>query len=247
MANYYAPWEMVSAHRYAQAVAAYRLELKTTGRDSASTWAEMATALLCLGELKEALKAFERAQSLHKIPNSLPYFDDIATVQWLLGMKTEALQTVRRAVDGVLDRSIIYTDMAGGVTQGVLLWYMGVSLNDEVSVAHAIKYLENRCKRERIQMFPGHIARYILGECPFYEVVKAATGGSNVEVAVAAAGSDLQKRRGLCEALFYDGVLCRSRNNEAGCLARMQKCHALENPILEVEWYLAAEECRRTR
>jgi hypothetical protein len=70
----------------------------------------------------------------------------------------------------------------------------------------------------------------------------AATGQQELAQATAAAYVNLLSRRRLCGALFHDGVKSRVHGAEDQCLTRMRQCFALENPLLEHEWYLARYE-----
>ena len=60
--------------------------------------------------------------------------------------------------------------------------------------------------------------------------------------ATAAAHVKLMSRRKLCVALFHDGTRNRAQGAEDRCLARMRECYALEDPLIEPEWYLARHE-----
>ena len=53
------------------------------------------------------------------------------------------------------------------------------------------------------------------------------------------------RRIRLCDALLHDGVKPRTRGDEAHCLPRMRECAALENPVVEQEWYLARYEVEK--
>ena len=56
------------------------------------------------------------------------------------------------------------------------------------------------------------------------------------------ARTDLLKRRFLCQALFYGACREREAGDEPACMKKMEECFHLENPIIEVEWYLARGE-----
>src|SRR5262249_14152329 len=59
---------------------------------------------------------------------------------------------------------------------------------------------------------------------------------------VKSARKDLFTRRKLVQALFYLATCKRHQGRERECKSLMRKCAALENPILEPEWYLARAE-----
>ncbi len=238
------PWELVHAHKYEEAISVYRSRLIVKPNDS-GTLAEMGTALMCIGQFQEALHALQKASAINakELKGSSAYLNDVATIQWLLGMKHDSKQTLRRSVDGILDRSIVYADSAGGVSQGLQLWYASVTTDDAENQEYAIKYLKKLAKHPRVKKYPGSIARYVLLECDFSTVLKDAVGAEDLNTCLNVAKNDLLKRRQLCQALFYDAVLARSRGKEEECISKMRQCFSLENPINEMEWYLARAEC----
>jgi hypothetical protein len=136
--------------------------------------------------------------------------------------------------------------MAGGVEQGLLLYYMETTVSDPDAASFALKYLQNRTKRSAIRLWPGPLARNYLDELSFEEVLAEATGRRNLAEAVSLAEKDLLSRRQLCEALFHDGVRYRAHGTEELCMARMRQCYALEDPLIELEWYLARYEVQHT-
>jgi hypothetical protein len=147
-------------------------------------------------------------------------------------------------VDGILDGSIEFADAAGGVKQGLLLYYMGVTAGDKEAAVKALSYLRTRTKRRAIELFPGSVARYYLGEIDFADVLSDATRGRahSAASAMTIAHGDLLSRREVCVALFHDGVKSRAQGDEVRCQSRMRECLSLENPLLEEEWYLAKYE-----
>ena len=169
---------------------------------------------------------------------------DMSCCHWMMGDRAKAIELMREMVDGILDRSIEFGDAAGGVQQGLLLHYMGVTANDKSAVSKARSYLRSRAKRSAIELFPGPVARYYLGEIEFPDVLAAATKDKarDVAEAIQVARTDLRCRRELCVAIFHDGVKARAQGSEQHCQTRMRECFSLENPIIEAEWYLARYE-----
>ena len=131
------------------------------------------------------------------------------------------------------------------MTQGLLLYYMGTTLTEAAAGSLALKYLRNRSRRSRIELWPGPVARCYLSEVAFEAVLAAATAHSNLPDAVDMARTDLLSRRRLCGALFHDGVKRRAAGLEEECLERMRQCYSLEDPLIELEWYLARGEVER--
>lgn len=238
------PWEMVLAHRYAEAVDRYEESLKIQPDDT-GLLAEHATALLNLGRLDLALTQLRRANALvHQevMGESQPYLIDIGTILWLLGRREEAIQTLTASVNGILDRSIKFADNGGGVSQGLLLWYAGLSAPDEKAEKDALNYLRKLATKPRIKYWPGPLALFTLGKTSDMEVILEATGANELDDAIVRARSNLLKRRQLAKALFYFAVRKRDEGLEQECRDSMRACASLENPVLEPEWYLARAE-----
>jgi hypothetical protein len=93
-----------------------------------------------------------------------------------------------------------------------------------------------------IDYWPVPVARYYLGDLAFDELLVFATGQRELPEAIAAARVKLMSRRNLCVALFHDGARSRANGVEDRCLDRMRECYALEDPLIEPEWYLARHE-----
>lgn len=73
----------------------------------------------------------------------LPFLNQIGAALWLSGNKAEAMAEWHKAVSGILDGSSAYGDLAGGATQGLLLWYASVTLNDSREREYALKYFQH--------------------------------------------------------------------------------------------------------
>jgi hypothetical protein len=155
------------------------------------------------------------------------------------------MKLMRGLVIGILDGSIEFGDLAGGVQQGLLLHYMGVTAKDSEAVAFSIAYLRRLSKKSGIDYWPGPLARYVLGEISFEAVLAALAKRLKVSDLLEAALTDVLARRWLCVALFHDGIRDRGAGQEELCMGRMQECFGLENSYLEPEWYLARYEVER--
>ena len=244
------PREMLFKHRYTEAAKSYRKLLKKESDEYeyGDNLVEYSTALLCLGQLNEALQGFFHANEIAKKRlrgESQPYLEKIGVIHWLLGNRAEAIKIFRSGIQGVLKGIIKFTDNAGGVSHGLLLWYAGVTERDIIAKEESVNYLGKLAKKSRIQYWPGPLGLYVLGKSSFDEVLISATDTNNLTEAFALAKTDLLKRRYLCQLLFYAAVNQRNIGDENGCLERMKNCIQLENPILEVEWYLARNETEK--
>jgi tetratricopeptide (TPR) repeat protein len=234
---------LLKVHRYADAIAACRRRL-TADPNDIGTADTLAEALRAVGAYKEALPLFERVgeDERNETPGHPGNQADISCLYWCMGDQSKAIKLMRALAEGILDRSINYGDMAGGVEQGLLLYYMGTTARDLDAASFALKYLQNRANRSAIRLWPGPLARYYLGALGFEEVLAEATGRQNLAEAINLANKDLLSRRQLCGALFHDGVRLRAHGAEELCMARMRQCFALEDPLIELEWYLARYE-----
>jgi tetratricopeptide (TPR) repeat protein len=239
------PYELVLAHRYEEALAAYDAGLSPGKGRTAPDVANRATVLLLLGRLPEALAEYRRANQLMSRLDPAAYFNEIGTVLWLMGKREEAMDIWRTEIDDTLNGTASYGDFAGGVSQGLLLWYGGVTMRDAAMQQYAKGYLHNRCTRIEISRYPGPIAKFALGRIPFEDVLDAATGTRTLHDAVNRAKRDLLKRRELVQAIFYLATSKREAADEHGCIETMALCASLENPTVENEWYLARHEAEQ--
>jgi len=238
---------LLELHRYHDALAKCDEELRRNGLDASALYAR-AAALLCLGRLSEALEAFIKANDIRslEVPRSQPHVTWIGTVQWLLEAREDAIRTFRRAVDGVLDGSVQYTDSAGGVDQGLLLYYAGVTIKSETVRNHAITYLKHLSEKPWIAVYPGALALFVLDAISLDELLEQATKERHFISGLPELPGrrDLVKRQRLCDALFYIAVRRRAEGDERGCLEEMRRCAAIENPVWTKEWYLARADLK---
>lgn len=245
--------ELVQSHRYADAIPGLRQHLRNNPNDVAAVeW--LALALRATGQYCEALSFYQRLAEHWRqdtvantaAPGSAPWDIDIACLHWLSDDRARAMQMMRGLAAGVLDGTIQFvSDAAGGMSRGLLLYYMAVSENKPEDMAFALIYLRDRVKRRMIQMWPCAIASYYLGDIPFAKVMEGVNERVVTMPPIDAATLELGTRMRLCEALFHDGIKSRADGDEAHCLARMRECAALENPMTKQEWYLARYEVEK--
>jgi hypothetical protein len=237
--------KLLQAHKYAEAITECRRRLAIDPTDIGAI-DTMAAALTAVGNYGDALPLFERVglheQEIKLTPGHPGRQMDISCLHWFLGGRQRAIELMHGLVEGILNGSINYGDAAGGVTQGLLLYYMAVTQKLPEETSFAAKYLKKRARRSAISSWPGPVARYYLGEVTFEDVLASATGQRDLSVAFEVARTKLLSRRRLCGALFHDGVRRRAHGAEEMCLARMRECYGLENPLIEPEWYLARYE-----
>lgn len=240
--------ELVSAHEYAKAAAESERRMKEHPDDTGALhW--HGTAMLCLGRLREALEDFRQvdARERAKVKGSDGRILTIGAIQWLLGEREDALKTFESAVRGIQAGSITYGDFAGGVSQGLLLWYGGVTTPSAAARERALEYLRDRAEKPLIKSWPGPLALFAVGTASLEDVLLEACGTRDPEAAMRLARRDVLKRRRLVNATFCFATRRRSEGSEEDCLAQMRMCARIENPIVEVEWYLARGEVEQAR
>jgi hypothetical protein len=208
-----------------------------------------------VGGYEEALPLYQRVDAdekgrSHITPGHPGQQMDISCLNWIIGDRSKAIALIRALVDGIVDGSIQYsTDVAGGMTQGLLLYYMGATANQPSQTGFALDYMRERVDELKsfhgLNGWPAPVARYYLGELSFGDLLAAATGQPDLSKAIDVARGQLLRRRRLCQALFHDGVKSRLQGAEGECIGRMRECYALENPLIEQEWYLARYEVKR--
>jgi len=203
--------------------------------------ADRADALLCVGRLSEALEGFAAANESFRKSRSAPYLTKMGTVQWLMGNRSAAKELYRSSVDGVRFGTIAYADAAGGVGQGLLLWYAGITTEDPNATEHALDYLTLLAKESRIQIWPGPLAQIVLETKSFDEILGHSFDANNLTEVTERAKRDILTTRELTQALFVLGTQYRKQGDQDRCRQVFQQCAQLENPH-EDEWYLAAAE-----
>jgi tetratricopeptide (TPR) repeat protein len=243
--------DLLRAGQYADAVEMAEVRLGADPDD----WGAingLASALQAVGKFEDALPLFEK---LDRHDRSDPVVSgrpgrqkDIACLYWLTGRSRDAIQSMHGLAQGVLDGSVRYGDAAGGLKQGLLLYYMGAAVEDAGEKSFALSYLRDRVKRidsHAYYVWPIPVARFYLEEIGFENVLQEAAGGPDLANAIKAAGENLMIRRKMCVALFHDGVFSATGGHRNEFLSRMRECYSLQNPLLEPEWYLARNEVER--
>jgi hypothetical protein len=236
----------VHSHRYLEALEAYETELKGATRFVEDLTASRARMLLCLGRLEESLAGFLEANDLEAQRwrgANQPHWRAIGAIQWMLGRKADAIATVRRAVDGIADGTISYADTSGGARDGLLLWYFGVSADDDAVRRHALAFLRSLDPAVLDEIWPGPVALCVLDRLKFGQLPRYLA--RELKPAIDEAAASMTRRRVNCHTLFYGAVRSRAGDDETSCISMMRQCFNLENPIDEEEWYLARYEVGR--
>jgi tetratricopeptide (TPR) repeat protein len=229
-------YELMMSQRYAEAIREYRKLLERNPEDWAAVGG-LCTCLMAEGAYAEALPWLHRIDEHERasLPGHPGRKRNIACSYWCLDQWPTAIKLMRGLVEGILDRTIEFGNLGGGVQQGLLLHYMGVTAKDREAVAFSIAYLRKLSKKSSIDYWPGPLARYMLWEIGFEEVLAALAKQADVSMPLEAALTDILARRWLCVALFHDGLRHRLVGQEKLCMGRMQECFGLENPFIEPE------------
>jgi hypothetical protein len=192
----------------------------------------------------EAISYLERVHEylVNSHPGALGCQIELSICHWMIGERQTAIEIIKGLVIAVRDRKVWYTDLAGGVEQGLILCYMATTLRALPDVDLAMKYLKKLAAHRRIQYWPGPAAQFLLGGITFGEATINATGSADLAQARAIAEQHLMKRRYLVVLLFAAATERRMNGDEAGCKILMKECAGLTHPQAEYIWYLARGE-----
>jgi len=237
--------QLFDAYRFDDAVVAYKDQL-TKGIDD--EWANLdglGKALMASGQYAEAMPYLEKVGQYQSnlLPGAPGREIPLSVCHWVLGDREQGLKMIRDLVIAVRDRVITYADLAGGVSQGIILCYMATTMQCQDDIKLALRFLTDRTKNKlKIKSWPGPAALLLLGNTTFEESVQNATGAPELSRAKAIANADLLKRRQLTNVLFAAAVERRLAEDETECSVYMVECANLTNPLLEYEWHLAKKE-----
>lgn len=249
--------ELIKLRRYSEVIADLKRGLERNPEDMAAVEG-MALVLRAKGDYEESLLFFKRLAAQREsnettkilASGSAAWRIDTAILYWLSQNRGKAIDLMHSLAAGILEGSIKYGDAAGGMSQGLLLYYMAITSSLPSEVSFALDYLKNRVKRNAGQLggqiWPTPVAQYYLSEISFDDVMEAVSRLPTLTGPLAAEKREVSMRRRLCVALFHGGVKFRVQGDEEHCLARMNECIALENPLIEQEWYLARYEVEKT-
>lgn len=173
--------------------------------------------------------------------------DDIAVCRWICGDRAGALEMARALVRGVGKGTVQFTpDLAGGVSYGVPLYYMALSLPSQPDIDLSLSFLKGRTKAKKSSPWPMPVAQFLLGQVTFAEMLAAGFGTPNLDRVKRMATNDPLTLRQLTNALFAMALHCRAAGDEADSLKWFSECAGQVNPLIEVEWHLAKAEVARS-
>ena len=241
MTNVNSAWDFFTERRFAEAVAAYRIQFREQPEQKWSNIHGLAVSLMGAGQYAEAIPYFEEVSTNRRseLPASAGCIVQISVCHWMIGERQKALDIIRELVVAVRDGTITFTDYAGGVSQGLILSYMAITLRSTANVDLAMNYLKTLASRPRIKNWPGPAALFLLGGLTFEQAVKDATDEAQSKPE---ADQEGWTRRYLSVLLFAAGTERRMAGDEEGARAFFARCASLINPLVEYEWYLAKSE-----
>ena len=111
-----------------------------------------------------------------------------------MGHRSVAKELYRLAADGIRYGTIAYADASGGVGEGLLLWYAGITTKDRNATEHALDYLTRLAKKPRIKSWPGPLAQFVLERQSFNEVLRDSFKTDNLLETAEQAKSEILKR-----------------------------------------------------
>jgi len=220
---------------YKKAIEAFTRKLRR--EQSSLNYSGRAEAFLRLQDYDRALADFYTASAVHPY-SSTHWFERVGVVQWLARRENAAAGTWLDLVLKLECGKIQYTDGAGGVEPGFLLWFASVRLgsSDFLDAARRLlkKKVQAKCGRNwTIENWPGPIAKFLLGmftESQLRERI------SDVPIV---------HEQELCQAEFYLAVHALQEGHHAESIKGFRKAARLHEGNIENEYDLAQRESRR--
>jgi len=195
------------------------------------------TAYLCMGKFAEALADLEEVQHIenedpYHINNAILGDSDgirIGVVHWVSGNESKALRRWSAVLEDHEAGRITHTDAAGGIEAPCIAWFAGVERADTSLVRRAERMLKKRLRNKPAASWPGAIGAFVLGRITETDLIAAASTSLPL------------KKRHLCQARFWAGLLAKQTKNLKRS-ATLFKQSADSNQVLEDEMFLAAAE-----
>ncbi len=220
-------------------------DIETRGRSS--DWASRSLTYLMIGDFESAFRDCKRANELAwneypvkiRSPEPLAWLDCLATIEFLRGNYDETRALLMKAVAHIRKGTATSADMAGGASEGLLLWFLGAYMKNDLDRNVARDYLAWLAKKPKINTWPGPLALFLLGKMSLADALKQEFGTGNTAELERQARRKPLIERGLQKAYFYAGVDLLERGDEAGAKSMFQKCVDVGEPTVENEYYIA--------
>lgn len=222
-------WDLIKADRFRDAVDLLTAQL--SDRPSTPLFNNRGMAHLHLGEFEQALSDFRAADEISvRILGGARDRAMAGVALWMAGEHQHAASTWARGTEAMLAGDVSYTDAAGGVSIGNLLWFASVRLHDPAHRSLATKLLRKKLRAKQSQAWPGAISRFLLGAIDESQLRDAV---SHVPIL---------RERESCEAEFYIGV--SALHSDPECYYGSMRVSAALGSVakLGAEYYLAMYE-----
>jgi tetratricopeptide (TPR) repeat protein len=188
-------------------------------------------AYLHLREFQRALADFRRAEEISiKALGGECDKSRCGLALWMSGEREQAASLWAEGAQLMADGKIAYTDAAGGVSIGNLLWFAAKRLQNAVHHNLAIKLLRKKLRSKQSRAWPGPVSRFIVDTI------------TEVEFRASVSSTPILRERQLCQAEFYIGVAAFGSDDR-----KYQQAMRLSSELgaiskLEDEYYLALHE-----
>jgi lipoprotein NlpI len=154
----------------------------------------------------------------------------VSAVFWLQGHRRLALGLARYATEEMLKSRFKYSDAAGGVQGGAMLWFYATQLGDEDGVQLAEKLMTKLLKGRASRSWPAPIASFVLGEISESAMMNAVSE------------APILRDRQLAQANFYAAARRLVRRDVAGSKELFRAALQSRNALIEIEYFLAQHE-----
>ena len=241
--------DLFDTYRFVESAALYEQQLAKGIGNPIANKGGLAAAFMAIGRYADAMPLLEEVGEYEKrrVRGSAGQDDDIAVCRWICGDRAGALEMARALVRGVGKGTVQFApDLAGGVSYGVLLYYMALSLPSQPDIDLSLSFLRGRTKAKKSSPWPMPVAQFLLGQLIFPEMLAAGFGTPSLDRVKRSATNDLLTLRQLTNALFAMALHCRAAGDEAECLKWFNECAGLVNPLIEPGWHLAKAEVARS-
>ena len=194
--------ELLWAHKYAELIEQCEQRLANNPNDMTAIEG-LAEALRAKSEYGKSLLFFERLAAQRReeeranvAPSGSDAWQiDITCLNWILGDCSKAIQMMHNLAAGILNGSLNPATPQVEMTQGLLLYYMGVTENDLKETSFALDYMGNRVKQAVGEAWPWPVAQYYLGNMTFEDVIKSVSRRRNTAKTIDIAKVELMRRR----------------------------------------------------
>jgi hypothetical protein len=241
-------WNLILSGRYDEAARQLARDIDAGVDVELRYFANKAIAELAAGRVSEAERTLSQSL-LHEYDYGSNLQLMLSGVQWLNGHAEEAVSSLQSRIQGLKDRSVIYTDPAGGGREGLILYYYGVRLDRASLIDSAHQWLKRLHKRKRFQFkaWPGPLVRWFFGDLDDAALLMKECGTSSLEDALTTARSGTRTRNPLIEFCFHRGVRALREGDRSYSQRLFESAVSTENPLTNFVWYLARWEADLAR